>query len=473
MRSLTPTRSLLLVGACALGACGSSHVPPPPVEGRPALTASASSAPPPVRSEDLARRLCGDRSPCSVRRNRPAGRAPDGVALNVVSLDLGVHAADDSTDAAPGPGGDLQEEERVDTTMGPSGTGFACHAYEYWLVTGAPSVAPRLLAKACNDGYGAAGVGQDVITVGDNAFTLEHSGGSNWRWGSTHKLTLAPLRILSTTSEGRWTVGPNTEETSWDWEKFKGTVTWYSPPCEADGVPPPADSPRGADYEYLPIPRVEIEAAFRDGGFRDVALGACAVDIDGTGDRGHLFGEKTPREAASLRAVLSKQDELFIEVRDAQPSGASARWVADDHVELWLSSTQRSYSNQCLAPAEAPAQWGIRIADGKVFAGYGSPRTSVLVVERAAKDAGVVRFRVGLPKGIARITVAYSDGDGRRQRSLFGTSAAKKGLSESLGAPFDVRPTSAVCRARDGRLEPVLTYAPPPDRPFADDGEED
>src|SRR6185312_900725 len=54
---------------------------------------------------------------------------------------------------------------------------------EYWLLEG--SEPPRLLLRLCNDGYGAAGVGEDEVTVAENRFVHRQYGGSASRWEET------------------------------------------------------------------------------------------------------------------------------------------------------------------------------------------------------------------------------------------------------------------------------------------------
>jgi hypothetical protein len=389
----------------------------------------------------------------------------------VITLDLGVDPQGGSAVTTPATG-DVEETETQDTTS-PLGSGPACHRLEYWLTVGASGPSPQLLAVACNDGYGASGVGEDVLTVGDNAFTRSQHGGSAWRWSWTQKLTLAPLRVASSSWGSSWSVSVNVQEGSWDWERFGGEESWYSPPCDAKGEPPAEPEPPTKPYADVLVPRVSLDEGFRTQAFRETSLGACAVDIDGTGTRGYLtFGEKGDREAASLRAVLSDHDELFVEVRDARPTGPSGsplRWVAADHLEVWLAADRGDATSPCLdRKRKPPQQWGVRLADGQVFAGYGQPSPKALTVERAAAGPGVVRFKIALPPKQTGITVAYSDGDGKKQRRVFATSPARKGVPESLGAVFDVPAARAVCKVQGGRLEPVSTWRPAPDHPFAD-----
>lgn len=452
-----------VIAVFALSACGPREPAPAIVQAPPATSPQEPKAAS-VPSSDLRATICGDREHCDLHRVRSAGVDARGQKLSVVTLDLGVESIVEG-EPVPAADHDVDEQEREDTTS-PLSPMTACHRLEYWLVTEG-SGAPTLLATACNDGYGASGVGEDVLTVGDNSFKHTQSGGSSWRWSWTNTITLSPLALTSSSWSGSWTLAGNRQEGSWDWTRFEGKQSWWSPGCDDNGET--VDAPE-TPFEYVLIPRVHLDDDYRATGFQAASLGACAVDIDGSGERGFVtFGKPGLRADASLRAVLSEHDELFVEVRDAHPSGASSRWVKDDHIEIFLAPERGDYMDHCLPKRAPPKQWGMRIADGKVFAGFESPNPSALVVTRAAGDAGSVRFKVQLPAGQKAITVAYSDGDGKKQRRVFATSAARRGAPETLGEPYDVKPTNAVCKVQNASLEPVMTRKPEPNQPFSDD----
>jgi hypothetical protein len=111
----------------------------------------------------------------------------------------------------------------------------------------------------------------------------------------------------------------------------------------------------------------------------------------------------------------------------------------------------------------------VRVADGQVFAGYGKPSPKAISVERATAGSGVVRFRIVIPPGHAGLTVAYSNGDGKKQQRVFATSRVRKDSAETLGVPWEIPRTRAICRVADGKLSPVVTWTVPLERPFADD----
>ena len=135
---------------------------------------------PGARSADMAQlkpAICGARATCTIAKLTPAGKSDTGAALSVAEVHLGIAEA-------PDPQFPCHNDEGTANDGG----------QEYWLVEG--SAAPHLLLKLCNDGYGAAGVGMDEITIGDNRFTHFQAGGSNDRWETTETIRLAPQTLL-------------------------------------------------------------------------------------------------------------------------------------------------------------------------------------------------------------------------------------------------------------------------------------
>ena len=102
--------------------------------------------------------ICGSRSTCAVTTLKPAGHAEAGTTLMVAEVQLGIADAPDPQTGCRGEG------EANDGGQ------------EYWLVEG--NDPPRLLLELCNDGYGAGGVGEDEVTIGDNRLSHFQAGGS-------------------------------------------------------------------------------------------------------------------------------------------------------------------------------------------------------------------------------------------------------------------------------------------------------
>lgn len=481
-----------LVLCALLLSCGNPTPPRPTAaiqlpRAPPAPPPAPAAPPAPDLSAALRAALCADRSPCHVLRDRPAGQDPAGRRLSVVSVWAGQVRSDEeegTTGEAPEPEGalpadiHLEQGEREDTTSANFG---GCHRIEYWLVARRGEIidAATPLLRLCNDGHGAASVGEDTVTIGDGSLTHATAGGSSWRWSETREISLAPLRIRRTASNGWWNMSSNVENTEWSWDDFAGKTTWYSPPCNANGQPDfPSDSQDvgpgdrgGVEYSYAALPMVEIDEPFASSGWKTAGLGRCALSLDAAGERGFVVhGKPGERSDAALRVVASARGVLYIEVEDDRLVGPSPRWVRDDHLEIWLAKDLPGYMAHCLDKVDPPEQWGIRIADGKVFAGAEQPDPAALTVERVAAShaAGPTRFKIGLPPGHQAVTVVYSDSDdGRKQERLLATSKLTHGNPFTLGAFTRLPPERVTCRVEGGRLEPVEKPVDP--ARFADD----
>jgi hypothetical protein len=384
----------------------------------------------------------------------------------VATVDRGRAASgpDSDDDATP----DAAGKEADEQTLVPDGAedimqalhDGSCHRYEHWLAVAAgPRWTSQLLFASCNDGNGAAGVGEDRVAVADGGVEIEHSGGSNWRWDGTYDVSLDPPQVRSLKWSGNFCCGSQAEDGTWDWDRFGGQVKWTAPHCKANGDPPDDETePRDDEtYTFDLIPLLALDPAFTESGWRTTALGRCAAQVDSSGSNGFVtFGDLGAADDASLRVVASK-GVLYLEIHDDQWVGPSNQWVADDHVELWISREEQTYMGRCLARSDAAAkQWAVRIADGQVFGGYGHPDPGEIQVARATAP-GVTRLRITLPREIGGVTVVYSDGDdGKRQKRLIATSDVRFGAGETLGRFYPIRPDQAVCETRNGRLEPRL-----------------
>jgi hypothetical protein len=264
---------------------------------------------------------------------------------------------------------------------------------------------------------------------------------------------------------------------SWDWRAFQGQMEWYAPACGPNGDPPDLDEPGGSDaashYVYAPLPVVQAPAALGKDGWKDMSLGHCSLLVDGTPGYGYTIHGKAdvaPEDDSSFRAVLLDHDTLLVEVFDDRPVSGSSKWLYDDHLELWMSATGTpEESQECLLPAAKPEQWGIRLADGKVFAAAGKPKLMPVVTRVDLPDesgAAQVRFKIQLPPGRERITIVYSDSDdGKQQERLIATSVLKFGAGYTLGARLPIDAKDAVCDVAGGFLEPKQTRTFDPKQP--------
>jgi hypothetical protein len=396
--------------------------------------------------------VCGARKPCELLEIKKAG--PE---LLVVSLTTDPERA---RDAAP----PFDPEH--------------CVPYEHWLLrTRGQAIAERReLLRLCNDGYGASGVGEDTVTVAPNLFTHRQYGGSAWRWENTRVLELSPLRVKTTAWWSGATIAPVSERGTFDWSEFRGRVRWYKPPCPAGGGPPlTGDDPGIGELDndpraltYDPIPVVSIAKSFD---FKTTPLGSCAPVIDGIGERGFVtHGPPGDANDASMRVVAAEAGAsivLYVEIKDDAILGPSAKWLFDDHLELWLKDEDPDPSELCVpggagGGAGKLRQWAIRVADGALFPGAHA-KSDPITVEREG-----TRFKITIASAtIESLTVVYSDSDdGKTQERLIATSQLKFNVSATLGRLRPISREEAVCEVVGGRLEHKPTRAFPADRPI-------
>jgi len=469
----TMTRIAWLPVACTL-ACTSQPAPPaPPVspasaiasKPHPPASSVASTAAPPAppepkgppvgyRKQDLADAVCTkrmDRAPCHAAEWFSGGTDSAGRELVVVKLALF---------DGPGVGDDIERKQAG-----------ACDHYEYWLVplAGGRAVEPRLLLGVCNDGYGAAGVGEDLVEVSQNTFKHSQEGGSAWRWSETVSVSLSPLRVRALESNSFWTLDAHFRSTRFDWETFRGREAWYTPYCKADGSmdAEPLDSDDvsiGGDLESPPsyayaselVPVVTLDPKFVEAP-GSVALGACALTLDAGKTTGFVL-EGTAGEAsdASLSIVAHPDGKrVFIEVRDDVLTLRPAQRF--DRLELWSSEGKGGREeSHCVAPSQAQISAFDIDMTGRVDRKRGQGRAPKVSVVDAG--SGVRRFVLSWQKPTERFTLVYADSDdGTATERRFATSMLRPDNPDSFGTRRFIAAKEATCTVQAGRLEPVLT----------------
>lgn len=387
--------------------------------------------------------LCDKREPCRVIETLEAGEDANGYPLRVKRLSLGWLNAEVASNAT----GRKFEAGRKAEGSREKGE---CEAAEWWMER--PGQPAQLLLTVCNDGYGPAGIGKDEVRVSENLFTHEQSGESDERWTFTHTLRLSPLTLVRSSMRTFPPGAPQNERgNQWDVTKLRGEELVPAATCE-DGTSSPKRT-----LPYVPL--IQVEKSYLKDGWKKAGLGACSLEA------GHVvLGTLTDPKDAALKVVLAERETLFIEVRDNRWTGANGtKWLSDDHVELWLGLQPPQEMTGCGTPPpeQRAVQWGIRIADGKVFPAHGSPKQK-LTVEKAEirGPEGLVgyRFKVTLPKGFQSIGVVYSDSDeGKKQERVVATSPLKFARPETVNAVRLVLPDEATCVVREGALTVVPT----------------
>jgi hypothetical protein len=345
-----------------------------------------------------------------------------------------------------------------------------CRPYEYHLIvhTRGKIREWQLLSEACNNGYGAAGVGEDAISVDakEKTFTHSRSGGSAWRWGNDITVGLDPLRVVSAGTSSFWTLDEDgtSESADWNYDTLQGHESWSIPDCEGrrkeeearnrDGGAGSDNFPSSKSYEAAIIPRVQLPAAFVQEGWRTIGLGDCGALVDGDEHGYAIYGGKGKAADAAMRVVASKDGGvLFVEVSDDHWTTTGKSWVKEDHIELWLAPPGPSGTQSMCGGPPTPdpsRQWGIRISDGQVFPAFGAPAPLAGVeVVRSGRTA-----RARIPAGdwlkgdgaSNTVTLVYSDSDdGLRQKRLIATSQIERGQEMSLGHLRDIDPQETTC----------------------------
>jgi hypothetical protein len=317
----------------------------------------------------------------------------------------------------------------------------------------------------CNDGYGAAGIGEDEIAVTPNQLVYTQSGGSNWRWTVARTLRLSPLAVTSETREGFWTVGANRQEVSWDWTRLTGNGRWWAPPCPFRDQRLPdeqVEAPDPLPYEYTPIPRIDPAAV---PGALEAELGSCALQIDAGGGSGFVIAGRADRAAAAhewLRVLQLGDHDVLITVGAGPWRRGIGGWVNEDHLELWVSSAF-GYGTQCLGAGERPSQWGIRIDDGRLTRGVGPGTQRPGIVarhERRDGDATIVTFHLRLSDQTHSFAAVLARGDGQRQGRMIATARMRPGRAAVVGEMIYLPSDGLRCAVRDGRLDIVETGRP-------------
>ena len=375
--------------------------------------------------------LCQGRGRCRIAQRHNAGADGEGAALEVVRL-----ALDPRDNAGLPPEADLDR----------------CVAYEYVLVRRkAQDVERRPLLRLCNDGYGAAGMGEDRIEVGANRVILKRRGGSAWRWISTWTLQLSPLRLLGESTQGFWALGPNEETCAWSRDTWSGECAWSVFLCTDDGDVPNYDQDSTATEvsgRYRVIPQVQMPSGWSETGWKSAALGSCSVQVDSDDGPFIVHGGIGEAGDAILRVVAGNDGVFYIEIVDDYWQQTAESWVDTDHIEIWTHSAM-GYMDQCIDRSGKPKQWGIDVFDDVVRSAANKPQSPPQVTRHPVIKNGklhAMRLRVAFGKHPGMITVVYSDSDERqKQERLIATSALKYNTAWTLGGLRRIPQSDAVC----------------------------
>ncbi|MEO1226769.1 MAG: hypothetical protein AAFX92_21340 [Pseudomonadota bacterium] len=328
-------------------------------------------------------RICQGRETCELIATHAAGVGENGTVLTV--LELGFAAED-----------------------GPDDGGWGCRfdadgyegGREYWLVTD-DGVPPDRLATICNDGYGAAMVGEDYLAFGDNRMDQERYGGSAWRWVDAISMSLRPRRLLThylCSAYGPWT--RNVAATDW-----RRAVTWYawspaSPEDETEWCPAldPTEAQPVVPEPYLlgaMVPGYEVGGLSRS----IAVIGSCGLHL------ADAEGPKVPDEpslaslavvalsdtdALTVRMVVAVSRDLLASAGDIRLDVARAEYEALD----WLAGEREEPSPYRTFSFPTDASSGaIRQDEWRLSAGTGGPDHAIFFLDR---DPAADRLEIDL-----------------------------------------------------------------------------
>ncbi len=211
-------------------------------------------------------------------------------------------------------------------------------SFEEWLVTAAPGgrLTKRLLILTL--GVNPDGSPVALFAVHGNRLHYELNANtvfpSNWTGISSADLDLDPPRLVSSSWWGfHRFAGCQQEHSTWNRLRFWRSVTWSRQLCVNESRQGPIrvehdqmDKPEWCrEFAYDEVPVVSLDDSFARDGWKQTALGRCALDVDGSEGHGFVtFGQAQNRNDASFRAVLAGE-VLFVEVHDDVLTGPSAK----------------------------------------------------------------------------------------------------------------------------------------------------
>ncbi|HVH73875.1 MAG TPA: hypothetical protein VM755_03070 [Stellaceae bacterium] len=404
--------------------------------------------------------ICGVRPTCTIAKRYDAGRSASGAALSVLEVRLGI--ADKPAD---GPDSGCRSEDKPDGGR------------EYWLLEDAAP--PKQVLKLCNDGYGAAGVGDDMVTVTANRLVHTQVGGSAWRWESTLTFTLSPWRAIAERDCSFNVLSPKTGAiTVIDYLTMRArSVAKDSASSQGEDVGCP-DWPAGARRHFAAQPVPGVFGAYSivapnlggDGGTAKIpsgtAIGDCVPAMTTAGRNGFMaFGNPAPPgQAAEIRVIAGSLNSLLIQVFDPEANAQSLRAgrSATDlpHLEIWTGRNTESVRTRL--PLGDLTQTTVDL-NGKVYPGHGRTEAAPAVERWPARDAAgrpVVVLRLDWAKDtqfLYGVAIAYSQAKaGKRARMVATTGFAE---NRPLYVPdivmvtsADIEPPPGKCRLRDGAM---------------------
>jgi hypothetical protein len=389
--------------------------------------------------------ICGKRTTCKLVAIHPAGK------LQVAEVLFGVK---DKPDDAP--------DEGCKTATGddPANGGT-----EYWLLNGAK---PTNVLSLCNDGYGAAGMGEDNVTFSNNRMVHVQNGGSSWRWDNTDTLSLVPLRILSQASCSFHNVEPNTGTLDQvDFVNFRAKEIRKDPGAkwsDADSDIGCPDVKPAAFAKLQAVPGDKLVAAYplmtpgngNDLGIQNISagtvLGSCAMTLSTDGANGFLtFGKPADTaHAAQMRVLAVNSKTLLLQIYDpvAAPAPVGKSWISGAHAEVWLKG---GYDDSEGAPKRSELGQIAIDLDGTLHTvGTAAPPQVKRWTGKDEKGRSVTVLLLAWADDAGSMAISYSQAENGKQARLVTNVAMVRGVPAYIPGVLGMQNT---CAVRGGRVE--------------------
>ncbi len=348
---------------------------------------------------------------------------------------------------------------------------------EIWLSTyGGLLSEHKKLFELCNDGYGAANIGEDAFSFGKQHITYRQSGGDNNRWVWARSYALPSLSYAGTMLCDYKTNTSGGHIRLMDYETGSFT-SGYSPELSDDSqssfVDCDKDNLSAAKPKYKAIDTKQV-SSFLGLKLTDVkTLGTCSSTITSQPGpyQGYVIYGQDDGADVEVKYLRINDDKLWVELRDTEQNKeqrvfkSTDNWANDDRIEIWwLDQKQMPPKTSDLedAPRKALRQFSVRLSDLKVFAGYGY-NTNQKMPEVERREGGLpLAFQITWPPeqfpSAAGLSVSYAHADGTATKVMWSSSTFKYADPQSLSPVYNLQgedrdPREACTITKDGALD--------------------
>jgi hypothetical protein len=319
----------------------------------------------------------------------------------------------------------------------------------------------KIIDDIVHDGHGSSEVGYDIVTITNNRITHHSAGGGPSRWVTNTTSQLSPYILLEAESiEAQSSEPYDFTDYKINYQTQNSSVAWGSLLCKGKGEPASAGNEKVEGY-FQEI--IFVDNLPPDVDWKSLDIRECSIT-----PQVKLKGEAT----TSIRIVaLNAGSTLLVDIPKESLLNGSTSWLHDDHLELWMAS-EPDLTGSCINKEEMKkpaAQWAILPDSVKILPAYGSPKSNPIVarsnLSAVDKTLKGIRLKIDLAESVEtksgslnreRVSLAWSEGNGKKQESLTATSKIKLGNPLTLG-----RFRKAACQLEGKKLVVVNTVPDP------------